>query len=240
MHTLKELDRYLSNPRVQIWVISSIYWNTFVQSWIWSLSIESLATGSAYVTVLSQSRLDVTRHWKQRIMTSSSGAVRSSARAREPCRDRTATACCFIDVPIEGDPKVHGLRNECDDRVRYVKRRHLEVKYLRLQQLNYTEHLRIVKDQESEILSRKETKFRIARDAVRTDHLDIAQLTKLSCLGPRCGHTFQRSYWKGKSFCFLAVVSDSSPSATLGSRRIEACPASRVSKQRRERQTLVQ
>ena len=118
---------------------------------------------------------------------------------------------------MTGDPKVHGLRNECDDRVRYVKRRHLEVKYLRLQQVNYTEHLRI--------------------DA---DHLDITQLTKLSCLGPRCGHTFQRSYWKGKSFCFLTVVSDSSPSATLGPRRIEACPASSVSKQRRERQTLVQ
>ena len=192
MHTLKELDRYLSNPRVQIWVISSIHWNTFVQSWICSVSIESLATGNAYVTVLSQSRLGVTRHWNQRIMTSSSGAGRSSARTRGPCRDRTVTAC-FIDALIAGDPKAHGLRNECDDRVRYVKRRHLEVKCLRLQQLNYTEHRRIVKDQESEILSRKETKFRIDRDAVRTDHLDITQLTKLSCLGPRCDHTFWRS-----------------------------------------------
>ena len=168
------------------------YWNTCVQSWICWLSIKSLATGSAYVTALSQSRLGVTRHWNQRIMTSSSGAGRSSVRTRGPCRDRTVTAC-FIDALIARDSKAHGLRNECDDRVRYVKRRHLEVKYLRLQQLNYTEHLRIVKDQESEILSRKETKFRIDRDAVRTDHLDITQLTKLSCLGPRCVHTFRRS-----------------------------------------------
>ena len=58
---------------LQIWVVSSIYWNTCVQSWICWLSIKSLATGSSYVTALSQSRLGVTRHWKQRIMASSSG-----------------------------------------------------------------------------------------------------------------------------------------------------------------------
>ena len=172
MHTLKELDRYLSNPRVQIWVVSSIYWNTFVQSWICSLSIESLATGSACVTALSQSRLGVTRHWKQRIMTSCSDAGRSSVRTRGPCRDRTVTTC-FIDALMTGDPKAHGLRNECDDRVRYVKRRHLEVKCLWLQQLNYAEHIRIVKDEKTQILSRKLTKFRAGRDAVRSDHLDI-------------------------------------------------------------------
>ena len=168
------------------------YWNTCVQSWICSWSIESLADwklvrdSTVSVSTGCHETPEINVSWQ-----SSSGAGRSSVRTRGPYRDRTVTAC-FIDALIAGNPEAHGLRNECDDRVRYVKRRHLEVKYLRLQQLNYTEHLRIVNDKESEILSRKETKFRIDRDAVRTDHLEITQLTKLSCLGtPLWPHILQ-------------------------------------------------
>ena len=72
----------------------------------------------------------------------------SSARTRGSCQYSRSRAeiehlgtvtTCFIDALMTGDPKAHGLRNESDDRVRYVKRRHLEVKCLWLQQLNYAE-----------------------------------------------------------------------------------------------------
>ena len=81
--------------------------------------------------------------------------VHVSTRPVEAGTDLGTVTTCFIDALMTGDPKAHGLRNESDDRVRYVKRRHLEVKCLWLQQLNYAEHLRIVKDEKTQILSRK-------------------------------------------------------------------------------------